>query len=650
MFVNTFFASAFFLSTHLCKIIIKIDFNDYPEGFGFVILGDYYMNKIIRVRFIRLSCICFLILCGCFFCFKTSETAEAKSAPALSLTYDDEVHNYKGVQGKLFYGHKETALLTLPVIKLKKTLYVPAGEVLETVLGYTYTFDPATGIYKAEDPDLSLSISFQAGEYGFTVVHGGKTKEISGSRPNMMIGVNGAEAILCVPANKLFSALGMQTQWDKKACLYSIQRDKYFDWSVEEPAEEESVNHIYRASGNYKMADNMASLHLHFYGNRQASFDKAKVNRDEKLITVTLPESVFLPTATSYGRFAEIAESMTVSAADNTVTITVNCFDVTEFTYTTSEETLHLQLLWDYSAGSGEETKYDMTIKRPDVNCLIDQVSVVDLYDSVSFQKAFQIVIKGDHTKFFKENPVIINNNTVKKVKISLSSKKETVIRVTTKSLQACKVYRQGDNFGVVIRPPKKLFKNIVVLDAGHGDYDNGCTQYGYCEKDLNLKMIYTNIRKYFEKPDGDTKIYWTRRTDKFVTLDDRARFAAKVKADIFISLHMNWATNKQANGTEVYYSTDNNKASFSGFRSSIMAEMMDSTLVETLNNDDRGVRTAGFYVIKHNTVPAILIELGFLSGNKDHKKLTDSDYQKEASKTIAEVINRIFEEHPTGR
>ena len=80
------------------------------------------------------------------------------------------------------------------------------------------------------------------------------------------------------------------------------------------------------------------------------------------------------------------------------------------------------------------------------------------------------------------------------------------------------------------------------------------------------------------------------------------------------------------------------------------MAKMMKNNLVNSMKTVDRGVKSAGFYVIKNNSVPAILIELGFLSGSKDHKIITNTNKQKLASKTIAQVIENIFKVYPTSR
>jgi N-acetylmuramoyl-L-alanine amidase len=132
--------------------------------------------------------------------------------------------------------------------------------------------------------------------------------------------------------------------------------------------------------------------------------------------------------------------------------------------------------------------------------------------------------------------------------------------------------------------------------------------------------------------------------------LSARAAFAKKVGADLFVSLHMNSALRTSANGMEVYYSKDNNKTSSMGLTSQILAKRMHNRLNSDLSIPSRGVKTAGFYVIKHNTVPAILIELGFLSGNKDYSKLTSSTYQKSAAQSIYECIADTFQEYPTDR
>lgn len=80
------------------------------------------------------------------------------------------------------------------------------------------------------------------------------------------------------------------------------------------------------------------------------------------------------------------------------------------------------------------------------------------------------------------------------------------------------------------------------------------------------------------------------------------------------------------------------------------MANLFKNKLIGDLKTKSRGVKTAGYYVLKHNTVPSILIELGFISGSSDYKKLTSSSFQKKAAKSIYDGIESMFTTYKTGR
>ena len=264
--------------------------------------------------------------------------------------------------------------------------------------------------------------------------------------------------------------------------------------------------------------------------------------------------------------------------------------------------------------------------------------------------KKFVIYIKGNYVDYFKKNPVVINNSKVRKISIAKTKNNNTSITITTSSLMGYKIYEQGKSFVVKVATPKKIYKNIVVLDAGHGGYDPGAQNKGTNEKDLNFKIIYTLMKDYFSGNAPSTKVYWTRTTDKYITLSSRASFAKKVGADAFISLHMNSASSSTANGTEVYYSVSNNGSSFGGITSQKMAKLFKTQLINDLKTTNRGTKTAAYYVLKHNTVPSILIELGFLSGNKDYANLTNTTFQKKAAKSIYTGIVSMFKTYKTGR
>ena len=86
------------------------------------------------------------------------------------------------------------------------------------------------------------------------------------------------------------------------------------------------------------------------------------------------------------------------------------------------------------------------------------------------------------------------------------------------------------------------------------------------------------------------------------------------------------------------------------GLKSQTLARRMHDQLEANLSIPSRGVKKAEFYVLRNYTVPAILIELGFISGNRDHNKITSSGYQKNAAKNIYDCISNVFKSYPTGR
>ena len=121
-----------------------------------------------------------------------------------------------------------------------------------------------------------------------------------------------------------------------------------------------------------------------------------------------------------------------------------------------------------------------------------------------------------------------------------------------------------------------------------------------------------------------------------------------QVGADLFVSLHMNASEALTVSGTEVYYSKSNNSVNSAGLTSQTLASMLLTNLVSELGTTKRSVKYADYTVIYKNTVPAVLIELGFLSNQTEHDKLTNEDFQTRAAKTIYETLLQVFDQYPS--
>ncbi len=217
----------------------------------------------------------------------------------------------------------------------------------------------------------------------------------------------------------------------------------------------------------------------------------------------------------------------------------------------------------------------------------------------------------------------------------------------------------------------------IIVLDPGHGGKDSGAVgPSGTKEKDIVLeisKILRNDLSKY-----ENFRIYLTRYDDRFVSLRERTEFALKKKATLFVSIHCNAALNrksKNAKGFETYflslsrtsweravaarenasilYETERDKTHYntvdyilsdmaqnqSLIESSKLAEYIQNNLANNLNLKDRGVHQAGFYVLRLNYMPAVLVEAAFMSNTKEEKLLKQHWFRKKVSKSICKGI-----------
>lgn len=281
---------------------------------------------------------------------------------------------------------------------------------------------------------------------------------------------------------------------------------------------------------------------------------------------------------------------------------------------------------------------------------LPDGITKAALADSDDYSNMrFTITLPGNHVAFLtaqdKYNPV----STLKDIRFSYNLTDDTtVITFYTTKIQGY-TYTVGDGYlAVRIANPSEIYSKIVVLDAGHGGIDPGTLRGSVYEKTINFNVLNLYAKEYFDA--SDIKVYYTRTTDTKIALQTRADFAALVEADFFISFHVNANSSSAVNGTSVYYSTSNNAANASGLKSSTLATVVGKHLSNAWNTKNRGILSAKFVVIHNNSVPAILVECGFITNDSDFAKIKDTAYQKKAAKAVFDAVNEIFENYPTGR
>ncbi len=291
-----------------------------------------------------------------------------------------------------------------------------------------------------------------------------------------------------------------------------------------------------------------------------------------------------------------------------------------------------------------EEIEDSMRLKIPVPNG-ISKISDKDNY----LEKNFQIFISGNHVSFYKENAILNPYTKIQNYTITYDSKNnQTVLTFNTRVICGYQ-YELKDNMILVkVAKPNEIYSKIVVFDAGHGGIDPGAVKNGVQEKNINFKVVNTYIKSAFHN--SDIKVYFTRDSDVFVDLYDRAGFAEEVGADLFISFHCNANNSSSVTGTEVFYSNDNNATTKSGLSSSKLAKKLVDNISSAISTKNRGISSAGFVVVKYNTVPAVLIEFGFMTNSSELSKITNATYQKKAADVIYKTIIEIFKTYPTGR
>ncbi|WP_211222898.1 M56/M15 family metallopeptidase [Gelidibacter mesophilus] len=220
------------------------------------------------------------------------------------------------------------------------------------------------------------------------------------------------------------------------------------------------------------------------------------------------------------------------------------------------------------------------------------------------------------------------NFNHIKNRLIMLQQSRSSVLKRSLKSLLAFTLFAAIFTLSSFKDSKPQL---VVVIDAGHGGKDSG----NLIEKDVVLQ-ISNKLARY---SDHKIKIVETRSADEFLSLSERVNFINQLHPDLVISLHCNASQNTDANGVEAFYYDKNEHRQTSHDYSRILVENQ----LDQFN--DRGeLKAAGFYILKNVDVPALVLELGFISNAKDKAILTNDNHQETIAKSLHESLLKIRE------
>lgn len=177
------------------------------------------------------------------------------------------------------------------------------------------------------------------------------------------------------------------------------------------------------------------------------------------------------------------------------------------------------------------------------------------------------------------------------------------------------------------------LHNKTIVIDAGHGGSDVGSISIsGRYEKNFTLQTAYALKEKLTM---FGANVVLTRGYDRYIRLDSRATLANYHVADAFISIHYNsFPDLSNVSGIDTYYYDDHDQA---------LAQSIQQEVISETYANDRGINFGDFQVLRQNFQPAVLLELGFISNDKEEQLLLTSKYQEKVVNGIINGLSKYF-------
>jgi len=180
-----------------------------------------------------------------------------------------------------------------------------------------------------------------------------------------------------------------------------------------------------------------------------------------------------------------------------------------------------------------------------------------------------------------------------------------------------------------------------IVIDAGHGGTDLGTrSKKPFCEEKRLCLQTSRLVKKYLEQL--GYHVVMTRVSDAFIPLARRVQVAAQSGGSVFISIHYNSAPIQSAQGVEIFFFNGKEEKSRT-VASKRLAESILPSILRRTNASSRGVKSGNYYVLRENTIPAIIVEGGFISNPEECSLLKTFTYQDLVARGIADGIDQYF-------
>lgn len=253
------------------------------------------------------------------------------------------------------------------------------------------------------------------------------------------------------------------------------------------------------------------------------------------------------------------------------------------------------------------------------------------------------ISIKGIGKKYFDDSPMVGNSDHIVDVTYDSENMVGT-ITITMDDVLEPTMISEDEYIYFDFVDPHEIYDYIVVVDAGHGGNVPGATKQGVSEKDIDLAII-LELKKMFDQTDKNIGVYYTRTEDVNPSFASRVGLANDTDADLFLSVHNNSTASgrmSSISGTEVMY-----RAADKSGESKLLSVICLNHLIDELHTKSKGTVVGDeIYIIRESKAPVALVEVGFMTNQKELDNLCDAEYQQRTAKALYEaVIEYLYEE-----
>lgn len=357
--------------------------------------------------------------------------------------------------------------------------------------------------------------------------------------------------------------------------------------------------------------------------NMIAKFQQSKA---KTIVTIMFIGLIVIMSVTFFTNpLTETVNAGDINPAETTTAINENALLKNEQPLATSQHDIINPIFYD-------EVNNCVVVRKTEKIKTSEDVMQIDAY----WDKIYTFTVEGlSEAKNYQ-----INGPLVKSINLNVIDGASTMT-IIGNEIFAFASTEDENNIYFMAKTPKEVYKYIVVVDPSHGGSDTGAKYedpyagLSVQEKDLTLSLAKEIEYISEHTKDSKLKIYLTHIADEKIKLEDAVEFANKL-GGIYIGIHYNTGQKRDLNGTETFYFESNKE----GKR---LAEIIQSNLTNAVNTKNGGSKPADYYMIKNTMVPAIDVEVAYISNANDLQIILSDDFTENATLSILNGVNEYF-------